>query len=90
MDYVIQNAYAAAHHLNKIKSKRKFDIREFRFLFGGRHLEVVLNGDPCDLPDDKLAQIARAEGAINFALNRLGTLFASVCPESGRIVISEV
>jgi hypothetical protein len=89
MDYLIPNAYAAAHHLNKIKNQRKFDIREYRLLFGGRFLVVVLNGDPCDLPDDKLAQIARAEGAINKALIEVGTVIASICPVTGRISITQ-
>lgn len=90
MDYLIPNAYAAARHLNKILPKRKFDIREYRLMFGGRHLEVVTHGDPCDLPDNKLAQIARAEGAVNAALNEAGSLIASICPDTGRIIISEI
>ena len=89
MHYLIETAHAAAEHLNQVRTKPKFDIRAFHLRLGGRRIEVEYNGDIFDLPDAKVAQVARAEAVINEALDTFGTLAASVCPETGRISIME-
>ena len=89
MHYLIETAHAAAEHLNEVRTKPKFDIRAFHLRHGGRRIEVEFNGDLFDLPDAKVAQVARAEAVINEALHKVGTLAASVCPETGCISIAE-
>lgn len=89
MNYLIESARAAAEHLNHVRTKPKYDIRAFHLRHGGRRIEVEINGDLFDLPDAKVAQVARAEAVINEALHKVGTLAASVCPETGRISITE-
>jgi hypothetical protein len=88
MDYLIETAHAAAEHLNQVRAKPKFDIRAFHIVHEGRRIEVEYNGDLFDLPDAKVAQVTRAEAVINEALHKVGTLAASVCPETGRISIA--
>lgn len=89
MHYLIETAHAAAEHLNEVRTKPKYDIRAFHLRHGGRRIEVEYNGDLFDLPDAIVAQVARAEAVINEALETFGTLAASVCPETGRIGITE-